>query len=602
MRPRFRIAPALFALLFSLHAHATVYAVGAGAGCNELSLYDAINAAIADPIGPHLIKLGTGSYILTQYNIENPAADITIEGGYQHCSDTDPTAGQRATLTNNTPPATTRLLYLSNALNQPRRSITLRHLRLTGGSIPSDSLGGGAIYAQGNLELDLDDAQVDHNIAQNGGGLSLLNLSTDSATQTVLNIAGRTQVTDNQATGTINSTGNGGGIYAIGEVRIVFSDGLVQNNTARRAGGGIAIRTNSASLDFAPSPGATIDISDNTAGRSTFASTEGFGGGIYSEEANISTTFSGVRDAYQVYLLYNNANYGGAIYVEGNPDPAAAFTFVMLRNTLIGYNEAYGKGGGLYSDNAVDWNIDHQAIGKCTFFTTDVCSLIIGNQSDNTGTPGTPGGGAIYLTSQMGSQRGIARVKRTRFNGNKDPNGTVAVGAADNANEFFIERSIFVNNAAPVAGNSVLLRSSGPTRVLYSDLLDNPVTRLFFFSGDTLNVQGSIFADPGTPIWFHTTGTTMVHNDCLLTNTTSDIPGGATLESSPAMGADFTPLPRTQALDFCNDNGYTPINDIYGHAAYDIPGIANFLGDKDLGAVEQTDIIFYGGFGNYPSD
>lgn len=587
-------------LLLGPAVHATVYGVGCG---GYLSLYDALNAAIVDPNGPHLIKVPNNhAYILAQDNIVDPAADITIEGGYASCSDAQPVAGQYTTLTNNDPPATTRLLYLSNSTGNPRRTITLRHLILTGGSIPNDANGGGAVYAQGNLQLTLDDVQVDTNTAQNGGGVSLINLSVDTSKRTVLEITGGTRISGNQATGTVNSTGNGGGVYAIGNTRIVFVDGQVIDNTARRAGGGIAIRTNLSSLSFQPLVGDETHVDGNTAGRSTFSSVEGFGGAIYSEDAAIDTTFSGVRNAYQVYLLSNTANYGGAIYVQGDPDPGASFTFVKLRNALIGYNEALGKGGALYSSDAVDWNIDHQAAGKCTFFAPDICSLVIGNQSDNTDTPATPGGGAIYLTSEAGSQRGIARVKRTLFNGNQDPNGSVAVGMADNDNEFLIQRSVFINNSAPPGNGSVLLKSNGPTRTYYSDFLDNSVARLFDFTGTTLNVTGSIFADAGTPIWYHGSGSTMINNNCLLSNTISDIPPGATVEYTPRLAVDFTPLPRSQALDFCNDDNYTPITDIYGHAVYDIPGIANLFGANDLGAVEQTDIIFFGGFGNYPSD
>ncbi|MGA7297648.1 MAG: hypothetical protein WBW92_09080 [Rhodanobacteraceae bacterium] len=586
-------------ILVTASAHATVYAVG----CNGIySLYDAINAAVADPDGPHLIKLpNSHNYILSQEDIVDPAADITIEGGYQNCSDAQPVAGQYSTLTNNTPAATTRLLYLSNALANPRRSITLRHLHLTGGSLPGNVLGGGAIYAQYNLDLNLDDVQIDHNSAENGGGISLLNLSTNSATQTVLHISDNTRISDNQATGTSNTNGNGGGIYAYGAVHIVFADGHVQGNSARRAGGGIAVRSTSARLDFEPAPGNVIYIDGNTAGRATFASNEGFGGGVYSENANIGTSIAGVRNAFQMYFLTNTANYGGAIYVQGDPAASAPFTFVSLRNALMYSNEALGKGGALYSSDAVDWNIDHQATGQCDFFGPVVCSLFLDNFADNTTTHGTPGGGAIYLTSEVGSQRGIARVKRTKFNGNSDPNGWVAVGAADNDNEFLVQRSIFVNNHAPTANYSVLLHASGPTHVYYSDMLANSVSALFDISGATLNVQGSIFANPAGQIWFHSFGATMVHNNCLLSNHAGDIPAGAQI-GSPLLDGQYAPTVHSPALDSCNNSQHTPISDIYGHAVVDVPGIDNIHGANDLGAVEQTDIIFVGGFGTRPTD
>ncbi len=581
---------AVLSTLVSTTVHATVYAVGCG---GYASFYDALNGAISDPYGPNLVKVSNNkSYILAQDDIVDPASDITIEGGYASCSDAEPVAGQYTTLTNNNPPATTRLRYLSNALSNPRHTITLRHLILTGGSIPGDASGGGAVYAQGNIQLTLDDVQINNNIASNGGGISLANLSTDPSKQTVLQITGNTKMSNNQATGTTNSNGNGGGIYAIGNTRIVFINGQVVTNTARRAGGGIAIRTNLASLSFQLTTGDEIYVDGNGAGRGTFYSTEGYGGAIFSEDANIDTTFGGIRNAYQVYLLANSANYGGAIYVLGDPSPSGAFTFISLRNALIGNNEAYGKGGAMYSSNAVDWNIDHQAAGKCAFFSTQPCSLILNNQADNTGTSGSPGGGVIYLTSEAGSQRGIARIKRTLINGNKDPNGSVAVGMADNDNEFLIQRSIFINNSAPLGNNSVILSSNGPTRAYYSDFPGNAVSRLFHFTGDTLDVQGSIFADPATPIWYHASGSTMMANDFLLSNTATDIPTSVQVGDA-LLGADDMPEYRYPVVDNCDN---------YGDAPRDIPGIDNRYGINDLGAVEQTDMIFYGGFGNRPTD
>jgi hypothetical protein len=601
--PTHRVLPpchflaALAALFVSTAAHATVYAVG----CNGVySLYDAINLAVADADGPNLIKLGTGSYVINQYDITDPAADITIEGGYANCNDAVPADGERATLTAN---ADNRLLYVSNGTGKPRRSVILRHLDMTGGNVPTDTFGGGALFGYGNLDLKLFDVRIHDNAGENGGGIGLLNLATDATTQTKLVVAQDTRIDDNQATGTVNSTGNGGGIYALGKVDVILEDGEINGNSARRAGGGIALNSALARLDFLPlTSSEAFFFVDNTAGRATFSNSEGLGGAIYSNGGAIDTQFSGFRQQYEVYLLYNSANYGGAVYVEGDAASGAAFTFVRLLNAVVGYNDAKANGGGFYAKNAVDVTLDHHAIGTCTLFAPSSCSLVIGNSADDVD-PGEVfpvGGGAFYLTGESGSQRSIARLRRTVFSGNSAPYGWAAVGFADQGDEFFIERGIVRTNSAP-SESGALFVSGGPTRVLYSDVLDNTVARLFTIGATTLNVQGSILADLGTPIWYHDAAAVMTFNGCLMSNTADGIPGGA-LIGTPVLDADFALHGPYPAIDFCDNYEYTPISDIYGYATRNVPGIDDYYGYNDLGAVEQRDIIFHGGFGVRATD
>src|SRR5690606_22293578 len=101
----------------------------------------------------------------------DPAADITIEGGYAACANSAPVPGARMVIHQVNP---ARVLRLANATDT-RRRLELRHLTLTGGDEGiSDALGGGGALVIRNATLVLGPgARVEGNRAGNGGGISL---------------------------------------------------------------------------------------------------------------------------------------------------------------------------------------------------------------------------------------------------------------------------------------------------------------------------------------------------------------------------------------------------------------------------------------------
>jgi hypothetical protein len=575
-------------------AHAATYSVGP-AGCTHFSLADALAAAEANPAGPHLIKLRTGELMTGGLSLDEPAADITIEGGYASCADSTPTPDARMVIRQINPG---RVLRFDNASDTPRL-LELRNVTLTGGSVnATDELGGGGALVLQNATLLLGaGAIVEGNVAGTGGGISLFGTPSRIA---ALEIGDDASINGNAATG-LGSLGNGGGVFALDNAQIRLVHGRIEENTARRAGGGLALSTARTTLIAAP-PILTdyflppVVLRDNVAGRETFATGEGFGGAIYSKQGNI-TIAAPATSRFTTDLSTNSANYGGAIYVEGGDGATDPFTFVSLRNTLTQFNTARGKGGAFYSWNAVDWVFDSTG-RRCPFGPRySACSAVLYNKAYNTTTPGSPGAGAGYIGNDGGSQRGIFRFARTLFENNRDDDGQVAVAMAFGSSELSFERCIFLDNEADAAGTTTLLANAPGInlRFVYNTVVANDVDTLVFMNGGVLRNQGSIMWSPGSEVWTATAGATMDNNTCLIAH--QPVPGATVLD--PQLYDDFTPPPRSPAIDICDDLDVPAGIDAYRQApGYDAGGITHAWGDNDLGAVENRDILFYSGFGN----
>ena len=593
-----RIIVSLALLAGGQWAHANTYAVDLTGGCNtHFSLADALAAAEASSSGPHLIKLRNGELNTGGISLDEPAADIVIEGGYTNCSESAPPAGARMVIRQINP---ARVLRFDNA-SDTRRRLELRHVTLTGGDEGiSDALGGGGALVLQNATLVLgESAVIEENRAGNGGGVSLLGTPTRIAQLIVTDGA---EISDNIADGN-GALGNGGGVFAFDNAEVRLIHGKIQLNQARRAGGGVALNTVRTTLTASPpvlaSLLAPVVLLGNKAGRATYSSGEGFGGAIYTKQGNITISAPAIG-RFTTDLTGNTANFGGAIYAEGNPDTPAPFTFISLRNTFTGFNTARGKGGAFYSSNAVDWVLDTAAPGeRCPVGPRyGTCSAVVNNTAYNDSTPGSPGAGVGYIYNDSGSQRGIFRFSRTLFEENLDFNGQIAVAMAFGTSEMIFERCILVGNEAGAASNATLLANAPNInmRFVYNTVLGNAVDTLVYMNGGVLRNQGSIMWAPGTSVWTPTAGATMENNSCLIAH--QSVTGS--VEVDPRLDADFTPPGRSPALDFCDDAGVTASLDIYRQApGYDVGGVSEIWGANDLGAVENRDILFFGSFGDH---
>jgi len=592
-----RLAALLLLLSVCPLAMAATYSVGP-AGCTHFSLADALAAAAANGSGPHLIKLRTGELLTGGLSLDEPAADITIEGGYATCAQSAPDVDARMVIRQINPG---RVLRFDNA-SDTRRRLELRHLTLTGGTESlSDVLGGGGALVLQNATLVLGEgAIIEANLAGNGGGVGMLGTPSRIAE---LVVDGGAKILANEAAG-LGALGNGGGVHALDNATIRLVHGRIEENLARRAGGGIALNTARTTLVASPpvlpdTPLAPVVLFHNEAGAGTFASGRGFGGAIYTNQGNITINAPAIG-RFTTELNTNRANFGGAIYAEGATGPSEPFTFISLRNTLVGFNKANGKGGAFYSSNAVDWVLDTTAPGqRCPFGPRySSCSAVLYNTAYNDTTPGSPGGGVGYIYNDSGSSRGIFRFARTLFEKNRDDNGQIAVAMAFGSSEMQFERCIFLDNKAGALSNGTLLANAPGInlRFIYNTALANDVDTLVYMNGGMLRTQGSIMWAPGSDVWTATAGATMESNACLIAH--QAIPGATVAD--PRLGFDFTPPGSSPAIDFCDNADVTAGLDVYRQApGHDAGGVVAVWGNNDLGAVENRDILFFDGFGNH---
>lgn len=607
MRNTTLVVLALTALAGANAAQATIYAVGIGTGCTHSTMAGALTAAAADASpGPHQIKVVTGTRFVSNLEIDNPAQDIVIIGGHASCTAAAPTEDAR-TILNSENVAGRRLLQVANNNSNPRREVILRRLTLTGGLNPPGLAFGGGLLITGRATVLLrDDTRIEGNAASSGGGVALVNLTSDPDQFSILFLQTDSRIEDNQATGA-GTAGNGGGIYALGGARVELWDGSVGLNTARRAGGGVSLGDSIARLEVNPFLGAElVTIHNNTAGQSVFNAAEGFGGGIHSAGGRVTVTSIGADAAYGLWMFNNEANYGGAIHMTGTD--AGARAVASITNAFVFNNTAVDRGGALYSLNGVQWTINHNRTGDCaTLGVRAPCSQFMGNQANRTSGNGV-GAGVVYLTADPGSQGAIATFERTLFSGNADPTGLAAVAEATTGNRLNFRRSVFRNNSAGGPGTQkTLIGSTGSDMdFYYNTVLANSVDAFFYMSGGVLRPQGSVWWAPGTTLWIPTGGATMAFTTvCLVTHTTVGLGSGPTASAwvaDPRLNSRFVPRASSSAIDHCSES-LDPGTDLYGRTTrVDVPGVANRIGIADLGAVEQDDVVFGNSFGSRPGN
>lgn len=657
-----RVAGMLIVLLLvATSAQATTVTVGDkynDSSCDYNSLRDALAALAVDPNGPHIIEdswpvdyslaYSYSDYLFpypadSEVHVDNPLADITIVGGYANCEATSPvpdslTFFEYSTASTDAPHT---LLTLTNDYANSRRTITLENIDMQGADNAGDGgpIAGGAILVQHNLTLLLENSSIDGFHAENGGGIAIYGGTTP--------IPQFSQYPLLRITGSIiehNSAYYGGGILASYAHVSLESAVDIYQNQARNQGGGIWLldqaRTGSVNdpTYVALSGSGFNAIVYNVAGTGFYV---GYGGGIYSEYgqinlAGISPDYLGgvLSGAFTNEIGHNSATGdGGGIFIQG-PDQDSAggpFTFVRVYNAFMHDNVAGYKGGALYSMDAVDTRLDSRG-GRCLDVSSNQptpCSYLRDNAAGTYNVSGPePGGGAIYVTDDLadGYSRGIVRVLRTLFHHNQDPNGLAAVAATDGASEMVFNRDIFTGNSADTGTSldvdSALIYSPDGKNVdfRYDTVLDNDVTRMFSMAGGELYAQGSILWGavnstlPEYYLGFFSGGATYFDNECALIRYTTvfdTLPAGTGAGDwagyAPDLDALFAPGGSSPAIDNCDSNAYPPPADAYGNTVYDVPGVPprwtetppyNF----DLGAVEQTDIIFANGFGYRPDN
>lgn len=592
-------------LLAAPLAQAADYRVGPG--CPHTSLQSALTAAAGTPSAqPHRIRIAAAELQVVDLVVENPLADIIIEGGYASCSAAESTG--ITTLRKPANPVNGKILDLRNNVNADRRTITLRKLTLTGARQSTF----GALTIVGHLTVVLQGAVT---IKDNtSSGVYMFNLLAEKRTRLVMEGEGagifrsRPVISGNSAT-------NGAGIVAhVSEIRMY--DGLITNNSATSQGGGMLL--NGSHLIIDRRGWTAVQFSDNTA--ISASNTSGLGGAIYGSNSTI-TTGSSSAGRYAVTFNGNEANHGGAIYLTNN-NSTTRRTSHFKSAQFIG-NTARGKGGAIQIVNGIDLLVEHtEPGGMCTGGTGGIfpippetpvhCSRMVGNVAENTFSgAGTLGGGAISMITEPDAPPAAvaeAQILRTVFDDNHDVAGWAGAIASNANTRLTVSASVFTNHST-AAGGSVL-ETRGPHTVLflYNTVLGE--VRPIFAGQQTVSTRGSILWTLGTPGVVGGSGVTHDFGSCLLSS--SALAGAVTAD--PQLDAGFHPRGRSPAIDVCpnllvpgqppgNLIQVPPLPDLYFRDRdRDVAGVANSPGFNDLGAVEQVDIIYYGGFGTKPNN
>ncbi|HZW51489.1 MAG TPA: hypothetical protein VFF05_06495 [Rudaea sp.] len=624
---------AFFALIgvamLTATANAATYRIGSG--CAYADLGAAMTYAAAHDFDSQVVfQLRTGTEFSGVYGpnagyasieVIDPRWDMVIEGGFDDCLAAVPTGYT----TLKTSRAADGMLLVENGL-LARHTVAIRRLHFVDASDTQ------AVFFWDNVTAMLG---TGIEVSNNGGGINLAaQVGASSANWPQLTLGDGARVHDNLGSGIAglgtvtlagasidhNQAENGAGVHLFepGSRLILDSNGgdnSITENVASAAGGGIYL--DHASLLTVAAVSDVNSISLNQAGTSNNLGF-GYGGGIYSDGGDIEF-HSGAAHAGQHNILDgNSANYGGAIAVVGaNAGAGGTYTLVSLLNTRFSYNQAYVRGGALYSRNAVDWTIDRGNLSGCDADFFAPCSVFANNSARNADRaydPDTPqpNGGVIYLTDERsdGYSRGIARFYHTYFANNSDDQGSAAVAAATSSAELVFQRDIFAGNAAyvlDVGANLIDSRNTKNLYFLYNTVLPtNYAYYVLHTLGGTADLTGSIIETPEllgvpVPIWYGEGSAQVVHRGCLVSlSALIDANGRAGWVGDARISAtDFAPAGGSPAIDHC---AFTPPIDFYGFAgAVDTKGVPARFGNYDLGAVEQRDIIFYNDFGIRPN-
>lgn len=597
---------ALFLALpgWSTTSLAAIYSVGSGTGCTHSTVQAALNAAASDPSSTqHLIKLPSGQMLVADLTLANPVTTISIEGGYPTCTASSPTGV--TTLRRDPSVSVARILSISN--NASRRvSVALSRLTLTDG-VSNSALGGGGLYITGRINVLIGErVRIENNQSRTGGGISIGALTLPENGPALV-FSGDYDTNSQPKIRNNLATLDGGGIYAWGGATIIASGIEISGNVARRHGGGIAavggIQGSSIHLQ---NLGVTFsEISNNVAGTSGFSTTSGFGGGVYLQHWDFQQE-AGSYPIPQLALSNNTANLGGGMYVDGSTDGRRT---VKLTSAAVNGNTALARGGAFYLRNGVQLEMSHKEDGGwCLALIIPVrCSGLNSNTAQNQGGAGATGAGAaLYMEADADtpdSATPIANIYRTNISGNDDAGG--AVFHVGNKARLNIEASLLRDNKATGVYPVLVHNESGMRlTVRYNTILANDIERLFYTIAQPVDLQGSIVWDPGKMLAWLVDGAYIYQAGCLISHPNPQVvPEKGVYTVNPRLDSQGRPRGSSPALDVCDNLNHTPIRDIaYQERDRDVPGVERVWGNHDLGMFENHDILFYGGFGQRPSN
>lgn len=540
-------------------AAASIYTVGAGAGCTHAdllsALIDAVNHAGSDEIRLLINSNHQGPFFIN-------TDGLILRGGFASCTATTPTGFSTLLGTNSS-----RALFLNAS-----GLAYLERLNLTGGHVAGN---GGGLFVQGPSDsVVLSNVAVFGNSATGFGG----NIYVASVAGAVLTLADGSLVASGQAQ-------DGGGLACAGAGKVSLKTGsLIANNVATENGGGLHL-----------SSGCTFEhlATGNFAGIvSNQAGSDG-GGAFVDSGADLATGYwpGGLAE-----ISNNTAHwFGGGVYLRG------AGSVLQAYFARIAGNHSDNDGGGVAADTGTFAVFGRPSIDPDVCVDPSRCSLVQGNSA-------AVAGGAVWSYGATVTAHG------TRFENNTATAGG-AIGAFENQSSVTLSSSILAGNSGPKplgVGTGTTLLLGNVTAVGNSGA--GPGFISFGPGPGDVRVLSSLFDQPDSQI-FTGFSTQLVQLDCVLSRTVnflSGLPSGTVTRAiviadprlrNPSAG-DYRLSETSPAIDRCDTSQWQGApNDLEWQGRDIDHALPNGLGIRDLGADEasilQRDGFESGGTGTW---
>lgn len=548
----------------SLSAAVALITVGGTPDCDVTTLQAAVDAVPNNvPEGDlYVIRVArSGTY--TGVSFDAVDKEFLMQGGFADCDSLSPDEGMNTVI--NGGGSNTQIVNISNTIE--RKPITLANLTIEN--------------AAGNVASGLSIASADVRLrdvtiqgitgAIRGAGIKVVGDDLGATLALETNVA----VLNNSV------TQEGGGIYCGDGARLEISSSTAINNNQALQGGGIYANGCSGFINSGGAGLASLffNIRFNTAS---------FGGGIYLDSTQGPTDIiigEGLSSLDPRPLIVENeaAAQGGGIMAVGDN------TRLIVRNTLVGFNESGSLGGGIQSRNGAIVTVEGTR-ARCA--GTENCSVIEQNRA--------PLGGALSAGTAT------ILVNRTRILDNIATNNGSALFLQSQSAVGRFENVLVTGNDGPSVFYQSNPASSPPLDTLLdvraSTFVDNPnATRVFELNslGEAFIGRTIVQAPVGVPVAdFDAANAPTVECGFIHESVSVDQDAFTTVSTTPGFidpAADDYRIDITAvlgAVDRCPASpGYAPVDLIGTERPFDAP-IFDASGPFDPGAYEGIDRFF----------
>jgi hypothetical protein len=568
-----------FFCAISALAPCAVFYVGAGAGCQFADIQPAVNAAAANGQAVNTIRVARNRTYSAQHVVIQNQVILVLAGGYADCQQT--VADNIPTVVSGGGGTADSVIEILGT-----GDVTLTDLKISDGDTPSNAIGGGITITGGPHIVSIFDTLIQSNSAGSGGGIAVS--SNNASTQAIsLLINENVFIAGNSATST---TGGGGGIYCNNAtVNMVVQAGRLSGNSSAGKGGGLLANNCSMRLASADLLGLFLSNSANGSGGALSVSGANSVVDIFTVNADRPTilrdnraeisagaieVFASARvTAWNTNFIGNTANAGGAVAVfDNDATPNASFEFDPVRSPPAG---SVRCGAGVvckeFRGNKASTNIGVITGGASTFLLSSGGSsapIIAINEAivrDNQG-------GSLAFANESSS----LRFHTSAFFGNLTVNGPLISTPATTAALSLTDCSIAGNNLSPSATAAIV--GAGPMTLLRVAALTTgkplvrstaPISAEYVIANDLSGTVPTVTNLQADPLF-------------------KDVANGNLRLRGDSPALDYAPLVAVNTLSIDLDDVVRP---------FDIPGVANEFGPRDVGAYETpNDALLQNGF------